>query len=144
MTASVTYNRPLRDGTWGNWATTLIWGRNQDSPDAKVYNGYLAESTARFANHNYAWTRIENVDRTNLLLLGENPLPPGFQERFLARVQAYTFGYDHEWNFLPHVSSALGGQYTLYSAPASLNPVYGSNPVGVMVFLRFRAIPSPK
>src|SRR5580704_6609353 len=144
MTASVTYNRPLRDNSWGNWATTLIWGRNQDSPGAEVFNGYLAESTARFAKHNYAWTRMENVDRTNELLLGENPLPPGFQERFLARLQAYTFGYDHEWNFIPRVSSALGGQYTLYAAPPSLDSIYGSHPMGVLVFLRLRAVPSQK
>ena len=144
MTASVTYNRPLRDEAWGNWATTLIWGRNRTLPDVEVFNSYLAESTARFANHNFAWTRIENVDRTNELLLGENPLPPGFQEHFLARIQAYTFGYDHEWNFIPHVSTALGGQYTLYTAPASLDPIYGSHPMGVLTFLRFRAIPSQK
>ena len=144
MTASVTYNRPLRDGTWGNWATTLVWGRNRNSPDAEIFNSYLAESTARFANHNYAWTRIENVDRTNELLLGENPIPPGFQEHFLARIQAYTFGYDHEWNFIRHVSTAFGGQYTLYTAPPSLDSVYGSHPMGVLTFLRFRAIPSEK
>lgn len=144
MTGSVTYNKPLRDGAWGNWATTIVWGRNRTSPDAEIFNSYLAESTARFAKHNYAWTRIENVDRTNELLLGENPIPPGFQERFLARVQAYTFGYDHEWNFIPHISSALGGQYTIYSAPASLHPIYGSHPMGVLTFLRFRAIPSQK
>jgi hypothetical protein len=143
MTASATYNKPLRDGAWGNWATTLVWGRNRNS-DAEVFNSYLAESTVRFANHNYAWTRIENVDRTNELLLGENPIPPGFQERFLARIQAYTFGYDHEWNFIRHVSTAFGGQYTLYTAPASLDPIYGSHPMGVLTFLRFRAIPSQK
>jgi hypothetical protein len=144
MTASVTYNKPLRDGSWGNWATTLVWGRNRNSPDAEVFNSYLAESTARFANHNYAWTRIENVDRTNELLLGENPLSPGFQEHFLARIQAYTFGYDHEWNFIRHVSTAFGGQYTLYAAPPSLEAIYGSHPMGVLTFLRFRAIPSQK
>jgi len=144
MTASVTYNKPLRDGAWGNWATTLVWGRNRNSPDAEIFNSYLAESTARFANHNYAWTRIENVDRTNELLLGENPIPPGFQERFVARIQAYTFGYDHEWNFIRHISTAFGGQYTLYTAPPSLDPIYGSHPMGVLTFLRFRAIPSEK
>ena len=144
MTASATYNKPLRDGAWGNWATTLVWGRNRTSPDAEIFNSYLAESTARFAYHNYAWTRIENVDRTNELLLGENPIPPGFQERFLARIQAYTFGYDHEWNFIRHLSTAFGGQYTLYTAPASLDPIYGSHPMGVLTFLRFRAIPSQK
>jgi hypothetical protein len=141
MTASVTYNRPLARG---NWASTLLWGRNRDVPSGQVFNSYLAESTVRFAQHNYAWTRIENVDRTNELLLGGNPLPPGFDERFLARVQAYTLGYDHEFNFIPYVSSALGGQYTLYSKPAFLDAIYGAHPMGVLLFLRLRAVPAEK
>jgi hypothetical protein len=61
MTASVMYNRPL---TRGNWASTLLWERNRTS-GGLVWNGYLAESTLRFAEQNYVWTRIENVDRTN-------------------------------------------------------------------------------
>ena len=148
MTASVTYNRPLGNNQgndhWGNWASLLLWGRNRDIPDGQVFNSYLAESTLRFAKHNFAWTRIENVDRSNLLLLGENPLPPNFEERFLARVQAYSFGYDHEFNLIPHVASALGGQYTLYAKPASLDSLYGARPMGVVVFARFRAVPSGK
>jgi hypothetical protein len=141
MTASVTYNRPLAKG---NWATTILWGRNRTIPDGEIYNGYLADSTLRFLNHNYAWTRVENVDRSNELLLGENPLPPGFQEIFLARVQAYTLGYDREFNVIPHVSSALGGQYTIYGKPASLNSIYGAHPMGVLLFLRLRATPTDK
>ena len=85
-TASVTYNRPLAvggDASWGNSATTLIWGRNFTLPGGEIYNSYLAESTLKFLRHNYAWTRIENVDRTNELLNGENPLPPNFEEHFL-------------------------------------------------------------
>ena len=29
------------------------------------------------------------------------PEPAGFEENFLARVQAYTAGYDHEFRFIP-------------------------------------------
>jgi hypothetical protein len=32
----------------------------------------------RFRTRNSVWTRVENVDRSNELLLGENPLPAGF------------------------------------------------------------------
>ncbi len=150
MTASVMYDRPLRPGQepggkdWGNWATTLIWGRNEDLPGGEVFNSYLAESTVRFAERNFAWARIENVDRTNELLLGENPLPPDFQEHFLARIQAYTLGYDREFNFIPHISSALGGQFTLYGNPASLDSTYGAHPAGFLLFLRLRAVPKAK
>lgn len=139
MTASIMYNRPFGNGS-GNWASTLVWGRNEDLPGGEVFNGYLAESTVQFARHNYTWTRIENVDRTNLLLVGENALPPGFEEQFLARVQGYTVGYDREFNFIPRVSSALGGQVTLYGKPAFLDPTYGAHPMGFLLFVRFRPI----
>jgi len=135
MTASIVYNRPL---TNGNWATTLVWGRNRTLPGREVFNGYLGESTLRFLTSNYIWGRVENVDRTNQLLLGEKPSPPGFQEHFLARVQAYTLGYDHEFDRIPHLGIAFGGQATFYGAPASLRTTYGSHPMGVVLFARVR------
>jgi hypothetical protein len=134
MTASVMYNRPLARG---NWASTLLWGRNHASSGGN-FNSYLAESTLRFAANEYIWGRIENVDRTNELLLNGQPEPPGFQERFLARVQAYTAGYDHEFHFIPGMAMAVGGQVTFYGKPAFLTPVYGQHPVGAVVFMRFR------
>lgn len=143
MTASIMYNRPFGNGS-GNWASTLVWGRNKDFPGGEVFNGYLAESTLKFARSNYAWTRVENVDRTNLLELGESPLPPGFEEHFLARVQAYTLGYDHEWNFVPRISSAFGGQVTLYGKPAFLDTTYGDHPAGFLVFVRLRPVSTGK
>lgn len=135
MTASVMYNRPLRAG---NWATMLLWGRNQSLQDGNVGNGYLLESTLRFQNRNNAWTRIENVDRTNELTLGESLLPPDFVERYFTRVQAYTLGYDREIVRLHDVSPALGAQLTTYGVPSLLKGTYGSNPFGVVGFLRFR------
>jgi len=135
MTASLMYNRPLRNG---NWASTLLWGRNQSLSDGNVGNGYLLESTLRFMTKNHAWTRIENVDRTNELLLGENPLPPRFVERYFTRVQAYTAGYDREIAHVPHLSAALGGQFMWYGVPQVLQPVYGSHPIGVVLFVRLR------
>jgi hypothetical protein len=135
MTASLMYNRPLKTG---NWASMLLWGRNQSLADGNVGNSYLLESTLRFLRKNYAWTRIENVDRTNELLIGEHPLPPGFVERYFARVQAYTAGYDHDLGHIPHLSTALGGQITAYGVPDELRPLYGVHPVSVMVSLRVR------
>ena len=135
MTASVEYNRPLHRG---NWASMALWGRNQNRSGGNVGNSYLLESTLRFLERNYAWTRIENVDRTTELLLGENPEPPGFSERFFTRVQAYTAGYEREWGHIPHLSTALGGQFTWYGVPAILKPIYGAHPVGGILFLRVR------
>lgn len=135
MTASLMYNRKLRAG---NWASLLVWGRNLSLLDGNVGNSYLLESTLKFLRRNALWTRIENVDRTNELLIGENPLPPGFTEKYFARVQAYTAGYDRDVANLPHLSAALGGQVTVYGVPDVLEPIYGARPLGVLFFLRLR------
>jgi hypothetical protein len=136
MTASVMYNRPLSSG---NWASLLLWGRNQSLSDGNIGNGYLLESTLQFLQRNYAWTRIENADRTNELLIGEHPLPAGFVERYLTRVQAYTGGYDRDIGNLPHLRTALGGQVTFYGVPGVLRPLYGPHPLSVTLSLRLRA-----
>jgi len=135
MTASLMYNRPLHDG---NWASMLLWGRNQSLVDNNVGNGYLLESTLLFMKKNYVWSRIENVDRTDELLLGENLKPTGFSERYFTRVQAYTAGYDREIGHIPHLSTAIGGQLTWYGVPGDLKPIYGSQPLGIMLFFRLR------
>ena len=135
MTASLMYNRPIRGG---NWASTLLWGRNSVLGRHLVLNGYLAESTLRFRERNYVWGRIENVDRTTELLLDGHPEPAGFEESFLGRVQAYTAGYDREFNWIPHLSTAVGGQVTFYGKPGVLTPEYGKLPVGGVVFVRMR------
>ena len=135
MTASVIYNRTLASG---NWASTLLWGRNLTLPEREAFNAYLAESTLQFKERNFLWGRIENVDRTNELLLGGGPESPGFQEHFLARVQAYSVGYDREYRLLPHLATAFGGQITLYGIPATLDSIYGRHPKGAVLLLRVR------
>lgn len=135
MTASIIYNKPL---SAGNWSTMLLWGRNQSLEHQDVGNGYLLESTLKFAHKNYAWTRIENVDRTNELLFANGDPPAGFSERYLARVQAYTGGYDRELVTTRYLSLALGGQITFYGVPDVFRPVYDAHPVGGLVFLRIR------
>ncbi len=135
MTASVMYNRPLARGSW---ASTLLWGRNRVLETGEVFNGYLAESTLQFSRSNHVWGRIENVDRTNELLLGKQAEPPGFDENFLARVQAYTVGYDHDFPLISGLSTALGGQVTFYGKPDFLTPIYGEHPVGAILFIRVR------
>jgi hypothetical protein len=135
MTASISYNRPM---TRGSWASTLLWGRNRVLQTGQVFNGYLAESTLQFSGSNRVWGRIENLDRTNELLLGKQPEPPGFDEQFLARIQAYTIGYDRDFPLLPGLSTALGGQMSFYGKPDFLSSIYGEHPVGAILFIRVR------
>jgi hypothetical protein len=130
MTASIGYNRPL---IRGNWASTLLWGRTRTLGQPQPFNGYLAESTLRFANKNYVWGRIENVDRSNELL--ELPIA---NDAFLARVQAYTLGYARDFHLIDRADTGLGAQVTLYEKPSFLKPEYGAHPAGVVVFFRVR------
>lgn len=137
MTASVSYNRPFARG---NWATSLIWGRNREEHDADVFtlNGYTAESTVQFLDRNYLYTRLELVDKTGLLnsseraSLGINSSHPIF------RIAAYTFGYSRDVWTTAKVNVALGSDVTLYSKPAVLDSVYGDNPVSYRFFVRIR------
>jgi len=135
MTASILYNRPFHDG---NWASTILWGHTRSLEDDAIFDSYLLESTVRFRTRNYAWTRIENAERSNELILGEDPLPPGFVEQPIGRVQAYTLGYDRDVDLLPHLGSAVGAQVTTYGVPDVLHPIYGSHPAGIAVFIRLR------
>lgn len=135
MTASIMYNRPLRDG---NWASTILWGRTSSVQDHSIFNSYLLESTLRFHTRNYVWTRIENVARSNELLTGEQPLPGNFAEKPIGRVQAYTFGYDRDFDLVPHLASAVGAQLTTYGVADALKPIYGPHPLGAAIFLRLR------
>lgn len=135
MTASVMYNRPLHDG---NWSNTFVWGRTRSLQDNSPFNSYLFESLARFHVRNYAWTRIESAERSNELIVGENPLPPGFQEEPIGHVQAYTVGYDRDIDLVSHLASAIGAQFTTYGVPGILRPIYGAHPVGVALFVRLR------
>ena len=81
---------------------------------------------------------MENAGRSNELLNGEKPLPVGFEERPIGHVQAYTFGYDRDVDFLPHLRTAIGAQVTAYGVPKIFQAEYGTNPVGVNVFVRLR------
>jgi hypothetical protein len=135
MTASIMYNRPFHGG---DWASSLIWGRTKSVEDQSIFNSYALESTMRFLTRNHVWTRIESAERSNELLLGENPLPPNFVERPIGQVQAYTAGYDRDFDFIPRLAAALGAQVTLYGVGENLKAIYGPHPAGVAVFIRLR------
>jgi hypothetical protein len=93
---------------------------------------------------NFVWTRVESVDRSNELLFSENPLPAGFRERAIGREQEYTFGYDRDFHIVSQLLSALGAQFTTYRVPATLALIYGSHPLGFIVFARLRPLRESK
>lgn len=136
-TASLHYNLPIPRG---HWSSSLIWGRNKDLDlPARIFNSYTLESTVKFADHNWVWGRIENVDRDRTILFGESPEAVRIEEEPIGRVQAYTLGYERETPPLaPWLNSGIGFQFTVYGLPAHLQPIYGNHPAGFVAFLRLR------
>jgi hypothetical protein len=124
----------------GHVSSSLIWGRNKDLPGsgARIFNSYTMESTVNFLNRNWVWTRIENVDRDQTLLIGEVPAALQVEENPIGRVQAYTFGYERDLPIGPSfLNIGLGFQATAYGLPPQLKSIYGDHPASFQVFLHF-------
>ncbi len=127
QTASIEYNRSLR---WGNWASSLIWGRVHEIGPGTNLNGYLLESTLNFRRRDYVFTRMELVDKDELF--PQAAVHPAY------RIGAYTFGgtrdlvQNHAWQL------GAGVDITIYSKPAVLDAAYGNFPISFQIFFRLR------
>ncbi len=127
QTASVEYVRPFAKGSW---ATSVVWGRVHKEVNNRNLNGHVLETTANFKLRNYAFSRMELVDKDELF--PGNPALPSF------RIGAYTFGGARDLVQSRLGQLALGADLTLYSKASTLDPSYGKNPVSFQIFLRVR------
>lgn len=97
-TASISYNKPFKRG---NWASSLIWGRNHESHGGEIFNlnGYVAESTVNFLDRNHCYTRLELADK-NSILRDADRLSLGIADHHPSfRIGAYPFGGVRDiWN----------------------------------------------
>ena len=136
-TASIQYNRPFHRG---NWASAFVWGRNHVSGHGEIINlnSYTAESTVNFLDKNYFYTRLELVDKDDLLLTADRTLLGISQDHPVFRIGAYTFGGVRDLWDTDKVSFAIGSDVTFYSKPSVLDRIYGSNPVSWKLFFRIR------
>jgi len=149
LSASVSYNRQFTDG---NWASSLIWGRNSEEHGNS--NSYLFESTVNFLRKNYLYTRMELIDKAGLLVDnifgrpglarapalprggGEIQLPEEFERSF--RVGAFTFGAVRDLISNEKLRMGIGADVVFYHKPSELDSIYGQRPTSFHVFLRFR------
>ena len=127
QTASIEYNRPL---SGGNWASTLVWGRVHKIATETTLDSYLFESTFNFLRRDYAFTRLELVDKDELF--PQALMHPAY------RIGAYTFGGVRDLIQNRAWQVGLGADVTFYSKPSVLNAPYGTNPVSFQIFLRMR------
>jgi hypothetical protein len=126
-TGSLSYSKPV--GASQAWSSSLIWGRNHDTGSQHNLNSYLAESVLPIRRQNFVTGRIELVDRDELSVPG------------IYRIGEYTIGYTRNVDLIRHLETGIGANFTSYSLPDSLRPVYGNRPVGGNIFVRFRLRP---
>ena len=125
----------------GNWATSLVWGRNREGHDGHTFrlNSYLVESTLNFRDKNYLYGRAELVDKKDILRPEDlRKLGYGEHAHPQFRVGAYTVGYVRDVYAGDSYTLGLGADATLYSKPEILDGLYGKNPVSYKAFLRMR------
>jgi len=127
QTASVEYDHPLARG---NWATSLVWGRVHRLSNGVNLNGYGLESTLNFLQRDYAFTRLELVDKDELF--PQASVHPAY------RIGAYTFGGERDLVHKSAYQLGLGADVTVFSKPAVLDAAYGNYPVSFQIFLRVR------
>jgi hypothetical protein len=136
-TASLQYNRPFNRG---NWAAAFVWGRNHLSEPGEVrnLNSYTAESTINFLDKNYLYTRLELVDKDELLRDSDRTLLGISDHHATFRIGAYTFGGVRDIWATAKIQFGIGSDLTFYSKPKILDRLYGNNPVSWKIFFRIR------
>ena len=133
MQYNKTFNR-------GNWASAFIWGRNHLSEpgETRNLNAYTAESTVQFLDKNYIYTRLELVDKDELLRPADEAFLGIIAHHPIFRIGAYTFGGVRDVWTSEKVRFGIGSDLTFYSKPAILDALYGNNPVSWKLFFRIR------
>jgi Heavy metal binding domain len=128
-TASLIYNRLGPDS---NWATSLVWGQNNDTNEGKTESVLLETDYQRERNTFYGrWEWVEKSGHE--LVLDRSDLDEIFS------VNTVSIGYVRDLSHGNNIDIGLGGQFTLDFWPRELDRYYGSGPgYGFQVFLRVR------
>src|SRR5213596_338978 len=103
-TASLIYNRVL--GPDSNWATSLVWGQNDDSHEGKTESVLIETDYQRERDTVYArWERVEKSGHELVLV------PADLDEIFA--VNAVSIGYVRDLSHGNKIDIGLGGQFTI-------------------------------
>jgi len=131
-TASLSYQRGDASSFF---AATVASGLNQ-TDDGREW-GHLLEWTWKFSSKNFLYGRIEKVDREIYELVHKKQRPEGVP-RDRVSVEAATLGFARNLPVPARAEIAAGADVTLYRFPSRLDSVYGSGPLSVHGFVRFR------
>lgn len=127
-TASAIYSADLGNDSRIN--ATVLWGMNKQKEQSGE-NAFMAEGAWR-KKRLALYTRYEFTEKSGEELV----LEPMFEEHDVFNIHAFTLGTAYDLFELKHTRVACGAQWSIYHAPASLNTLYGENPMALQVYLR--------
>src|SRR5689334_3729177 len=129
-TASIIYNKVLGHDT--NWATTFVWGQNNDTHEGTTQS-FLLESDYQRGRDTF-YTRLERVEKS-----GHELVLRGSDEEKIFPIFAASFGYVHDFTHGDGLDVGLGAQFTIDHRPDDLDQYYGDDVgYGFQIFLRIR------
>ncbi|RZJ17543.1 MAG: hypothetical protein EON91_08950 [Brevundimonas sp.] len=120
-----------RIGADGWWSSTLAWGRKINDHDESK-DGWAFETAV---HPNDRWTvfgRAERIETDELVPKA------GGGHGDLYTVSKASVGAVRDWRLGEHTRLGLGALYSLNRVPGALEPLYGDNPDGAMVFMRLK------
>ncbi|HYC75493.1 hypothetical protein [Brevundimonas sp.] len=120
-----------RFGADGWWSSTLAWGRKTNDHDESK-DAWLLETAVSSDDRWTLFARAERIE-TDELLPG-----PGGGHGDLYTVSKASVGAVHDWRLAKHLRFGIGALYSLNRVPAALEPAYGGDPDGGMVFVRLK------
>lgn len=127
-TASAIYSLDMGNENWFN--ATALWGMNKQK-DHDGENAFLVEGALK-KSRTSVYTRYEFTEKSAEELV----LTPLFEDHNIFGVHAFTLGANFDIFELRKTKLAAGVQWSIYSAPESLNSLYGKNPMAIEVYLR--------
>jgi len=120
-----------RFGEAGWWSSTAAWGRKEGAHDP-ARDGWLLETAVSPDDRWTVFARAERIE-TNELVPG-----PGGAHGPMFTVEKASLGVVRDWRLSPHARFGLGGLYSVNRVPDGLEPLYGRDPDGAMLFARLK------
>ncbi len=127
-TASAIFSKALYCGPFN---AVLLWGMNK-TKDVAAAHAFLAEAS-QVVYRTSLYTRYEWVQKSS----EELNLDQATYGNTAFAIQAFTLGANYRVLSIGNVNLALGGQMSIYHAPAALDQLYGHYPLAAEVYLRF-------
>jgi len=127
--ASAIHTRRIANDGW--WSSTLAWGRKTNDHDESK-DAWLLETAV---HPNDRWTVFGRAER-----IETDELVPGVGGGHgpLYTVSKASVGLVRDWRIAERVRFGLGGLYAVNRVPDSLEPLYGGDPDGAMLFVRLK------